>query len=103
MINPPTPFAEVEPFLGEIDLLLVMTVNPGFGGQSFIPETMEKVAAAARIRAERGLNFHIEVDGGIKEETAGIAHANGANIMVAGTSVFGAPDPAAAIRRLRAV
>jgi ribulose-phosphate 3-epimerase len=103
VINPPTPFADVEPFLGEVDLLLVMTVNPGFGGQPFITETMEKVAAAARIRKERGLNFHIEVDGGIKEETARIAHANGANIMVAGTSVFGAPDCRAAIERLRSV
>ncbi len=103
VINPPTPFTVVEPFLDQADLLLVMTVNPGFGGQSFIAETMDKVVAADRIRAERGLNFHIEVDGGIKEETARLAHSKGANIMVAGTSVFGAPDRAEAIRKLRAV
>jgi ribulose-phosphate 3-epimerase len=101
VINPPTPLSDAEPFLDQIDLLLIMTVNPGFGGQSFITETMGKVAAAARLRQENGWKYHIEVDGGIKEETVKIARANGANVMVAGTSVFRAPDAAAAIRSLR--
>ena len=100
-LNPPTPFSEVELFLEQIDLLLVMTVNPGFGGQAFIASAVDKVAAAARLRAQRGWQFHIEVDGGINDETARVAQAAGANVMVAGTSVFRADDPAAAIRGLR--
>lgn len=100
-LNPPTAFAEVEPYLGLIDLLLVMTVRPGFGGQSFLAEAIGKVAEAARTRAERGWSFHIEVDGGINEETARISRAAGANVLVAGTSVFRAADAAAAIRGLR--
>ncbi len=101
VINPPTPFTALDPFWGQFDILLVMTVNPGFGGQAFIAETMEKVAAAAKLRAERGLEFHIQVDGGINAETAKIAREHGANVLVAGTSVFRAPDMAAAIRDLR--
>jgi ribulose-phosphate 3-epimerase len=100
-VNPPTPLSAAEPYLDQIDILLVMTVNPGFGGQAFLPETMQKVAAAARLRQENGWRFHIEVDGGIKLETVKIAREHGANVMVAGTSVFGASDPAAAIRALR--
>jgi ribulose-phosphate 3-epimerase len=100
-LSPQTPFERVEPLLGKIDLLLVMTVNPGFGGQAFIQEMMLKVKRAAEIRDELGLNFHIEVDGGIKEETARIARQSGANVLVAGTSVFRAPDPAKEIKLLR--
>ncbi len=72
-ISPPTSFEKVEPYLDQIDLLLVMTVNPGFGGQSFMEAMMAKVKRAAQIRAERGLDFHIEVDGGIYPNTAAIA------------------------------
>ena len=100
-INPPTSFDKVEQFLDQIDLLLVMTVNPGFGGQKFIEETMVKVKRAAEIRAERGLNFHIEVDGGIYADTAAIARASGANVLVVGTGVFRAPDASRAIKELR--
>ena len=100
-ISPPTGFARVEPYLDQIDLLLVMTVNPGFGGQAFLPETMAKVERAAQIRSERNLDFHIEVDGGINHETAAIARRHGANVLVAGTKVFRAPDLAQAIRSLR--
>jgi ribulose-phosphate 3-epimerase len=100
-ISPPTPFEEVEPFLDQIDLLLVMTVNPGFGGQGFIQEMMSKVKRAAAIRAERRLDFHIEVDGGIHSNTAAIARDSGANVLVAGTGVFGAADAALAIKELR--
>jgi len=100
--NPATPFEKVEPFLGEIDLLLVMTVVPGFGGQSFMEEeTMPKVAAAREFREANGLAFHIEVDGGIDERTVEIAARNGANVMVAGTSLFRADDMAAAIAAMR--
>jgi ribulose-phosphate 3-epimerase len=100
-ISPPTPFEKVEPFLDQIDLLLVMTVNPGFGGQQFIPAMVEKVERAARIRKERGLDFHIEVDGGINQETAALCRKSGANVMVAGTAVFHASDAAEAIAELK--
>jgi ribulose-phosphate 3-epimerase len=100
-ISPPTPFEKVEPYLDQIDLLLVMTVNPGFGGQTFMEPMMLKVERAARLRAERGLDFHIEVDGGIYPDTAAIARKSGANVMVAGTAVFAAPDAPLAIKELR--
>jgi ribulose-phosphate 3-epimerase len=99
-INPPTPFEKVEPYLDQIDLLLVMTVNPGFGGQSFMEAMMAKVQRAAKLRAERGLDFHIEVDGGIYPNTAAIARRAGANVLVAGTGVFRAQDAALAIKEL---
>ena len=102
-ISPPTPFARVEPYLNQIDLLLVMTVNPGFGGQAFIPEMMEKVTAARKIRERRGLDFHIEVDGGIHLDTARVATEAGANVLVAGTAVFHSKDPAKSIAELRGV
>jgi ribulose-phosphate 3-epimerase len=102
-INPATPLEEAEPYLELLDLLLVMTVVPGFGGQSFMgEETMPKVAEARAIRAERGLGYHIEVDGGIGVETARIAANYGANVFVAGSSTFRAPDMAAAIAAMRA-
>jgi len=100
-ISPPTAFDKLEPFLDQIDLLLVMTVNPGFGGQAFIPETLEKVSSARKIRDQRGLDFHIEVDGGIAPETAPIVREAGANVLVAGTSVFRVTDPAKTIAQLR--
>lgn len=99
--NPATPFEEVEPYLDQIDLLLVMTVVPGFGGQSFMMETMPKLEAARAAREERGLEFHIEVDGGIDGETAPVAARHGANVMVAGTSIFKAPDMAVAVESMR--
>ena len=101
-ISPPTPFEKVEPYLDQIDLLLVMTVNPGFGGQHFIDSMMAKVKRAAQIRAERGLDFHIEVDGGIHPGTSVIARESGANVLVAGTGIFQAEDAALAIKELRA-
>lgn len=102
-ISPPTPFEKVLPFLGQIDLLLVMTVHPGFGGQAFMPEMMEKVRRADRIKQERDLTFHIEVDGGINRETAQTAREAGANIFVAGTSIFHSTDPAQIMGELRGV
>lgn len=100
-LNPATPLSAVEPYLDEIDLLLCMTVVPGFGGQAFIPEVLDKIRAAAHIRRERGLGFHIEVDGGIDAKTAAFCYAAGANVMVAGSSTFRAPDMAEAIRAIR--
>lgn len=100
-ISPPTLFEKVEGYLSHIDLLLVMTVNPGFGGQAFMEETMVKVRRAADLRAGLGLDFHIEVDGGIQKETAAIARRSGANVFVAGTGLFRAADADRAIKELR--
>ncbi len=100
-LNPATPIAAVEPFLGEIDLLLCMTVVPGFGGQAFMPEVLEKISAAAALRSEAGHSFHIEVDGGIDAGTAARCGSAGANVMVAGSSTFRAADMAAAIAAIR--
>ena len=100
-LNPATPFDAVAPYLDRIDLLLVMTVHPGFGGQAFRPEMMEKVRRAKEWRDSHGGKLHIEVDGGIKPETARTSIEAGANILVAGTSIFRAPDYAKAIRDLR--
>jgi len=100
-INPPTDFERAKPFLDQIDILLIMTVNPGFGGQSFMAEVLPKVEEAVSIRQAKGYEFHIEVDGGIKPATAKPSIAAGANVLVAGTSVFGAADRAAAIQELR--
>lgn len=101
VLNPATPLAEALPYLDKIDLLLCMTVVAGFGGQSFMEEVMPKVAMAAKLREERGLSFHIEVDGGIAVNTVEIAAAAGADVFVAGSSTFNAPDMAAAILALR--
>ncbi len=100
-LNPATPFSAVEPFLDQIDMLLCMTVVPGFGGQSFMPEILEKVTAAVKVRETKNLVFHVEVDGGIDAATAALSFAAGANVMVAGSSTFRAPDMAAAITAIR--
>jgi ribulose-phosphate 3-epimerase len=100
-LNPETPFESVEPYLDQIDLLLVMTVHPGFGGQPFRAEMMEKVKRARAWQRSRQANLNVEVDGGINPETAAISIANGANVLVAGTSIFRAKDYAKVIRELR--
>lgn len=100
-LNPDTPMADIEPFLDQIDMLLCMTVVPGFGGQSFMHEVMPKVEQAASWRTERGLSYHIQVDGGVDPQTAPYATAAGANVLVAGSSTFKAPDMAEAIRTIR--
>ncbi len=101
-LRPGTPFEAITAYLTQIDLFLVMTVEPGFGGQPFRPEMMSKVRAAAEFRAAHDLSFRIEVDGGINVETAAVCVEHGADTLVAGTSVFGAPDMPEAIRKLRA-
>lgn len=100
-VSPPTPISSIEPYLGQFDILLVMTVNPGFGGQPFIPEMMDKVREGARLREAQSLDYHIEVDGGINVATARQSREAGADVMVAGTSVFKAADMAAEIAALR--
>ncbi len=99
--NPDTPFSKVAPFLGDIDLLLLMTVFPGFGGQSFIGDVMSKVNEARREVDANELALDIEVDGGIDLETAPIAVEAGANVLVAGSAIFHRPDPLDAAHELR--
>ncbi|MEZ0255694.1 MAG: ribulose-phosphate 3-epimerase [Chthoniobacter sp.] len=100
-LRPATPFEAVVPYLDQIDLLLVMTVVPGFGGQPFMPEMVAKVEAAREARTKGGLNFRIEVDGGINDKTAALTIEHGADTLVAGTSVFAAADMAEAVRKVR--
>jgi len=100
-LRPGTPFEAMEPHLEEIDLLLVMTVEPGFGGQPFMPEMLAKVEAAAAARARRGLSFHIQVDGGLHAPQAKRCIEAGANVIVSGTGVFGERDWKAAIEAMR--
>ncbi len=100
-LNPATPFEAVEPHLAKIDLLLVMTVHPGFGGQSFRPEMLEKVKRARDWRLAHESELDIEVDGGINAETAKLSIENGANVLVAGTSIFRASDYRRSISELR--
>jgi ribulose-phosphate 3-epimerase len=100
-LNPGTPAAAVEAVLGEADQVLVMTVNPGFGGQKFIAGSAGRIATLRRWIDERGGTVDLEVDGGIDPETIAIAARAGADVFVAGTAIFGAPDYAAAIAALR--
>ena len=100
-LNPATPFALLEPFLHQLDLLLIMTVHPGFGGQSFRAEQMEKLRQAYDWKTKNNPNLDLEVDGGINPETAKVSVENGANVLVAGTSIFKSKDYAAEIRALR--
>jgi ribulose-phosphate 3-epimerase len=101
VISPPTPFSAVAPFMENVNMLLVMSVNPGFGGQSLIPEVLPKIEQARNWIESHGLSADIEVDGGVSSENILSAKNAGATVFVAGTSVFGAPDPAEAIRNLR--
>jgi ribulose-phosphate 3-epimerase len=101
VVNPPTAISMAQPYLDRIDFLLVMTVNPGFGGQSFIYETLPKIQQAAAWRAERRLGYHIGVDGGIDFKTAPeCAHA-GADAFISGTTLFGKPNLRAAVAKMR--
>jgi ribulose-phosphate 3-epimerase len=101
-LNPDTPFAAVEPYLDQVDLVLCMTVFPGFGGQSFIAEVMHTVTQVRAAVEADGLALDIEVDGGIDPETAPVAARAGANVFVAGSAVFGHPRPWEAADAIRA-
>lgn len=100
-INPHTPVALLADILGEVAQVLIMSVNPGFGGQSFIENTYRKVKQLAQMRTEAGLNFKIEIDGGVNNENALPLVEAGADVLVAGSFVFKSSDPSAAIRDLK--
>ena len=101
VINPGTSVSAIEAVLGQVDQVLVMTVNPGFGGQAFIPETLDKVRQLADLRQKQGYSYLIEVDGGVNDKTAADCLAAGADILVAGSYVFGHSNPAQAIQTLK--
>jgi ribulose-phosphate 3-epimerase len=100
-VNPPTAITEVQPFLDKIDMLLVMTVNPGFGGQSFIHECLPKIQQADAWRRERKLSYRLEVDGGINNQTVAECARAGADTFVAGTALFNQRNMGAAIKKMR--
>ncbi len=100
-LNPGTPLSEIEDLLSEVDVVLIMSVNPGFGGQKFIPAALDRIRRAKAMIQKRGLSILIEVDGGVTPENAAEIRAAGAEVLVAGSAVFGAKDYAEPIRRIR--
>ena len=100
-INPGTPVELLYPVLHMADLVLIMSVNPGYGGQSFIPETLAKVSALAEWRKENGAGYLIHMDGGLGPDNTELAVRHGCDVIVAGSAIFGKPDPAAVIRQMR--
>ena len=102
-INPHTPVSELSEVLSDIDLVCMMSVNPGFGGQKFIPHTIEKIKQLRKMIDERKLKVQIEVDGGVTLENAPSIIAAGADVLVAGNTVFGSGDPKATIAKLKAI
>jgi ribulose-phosphate 3-epimerase len=102
-VNPPTAISAVQPFLDQIDLLLVMTVDPGFGGQKFIHETLQKIQRAESWRREKQLSYRIGVDGGVNFQTAAECSRAGADTFVAGTSLFGARSLKSSVAKMRKI
>ena len=102
-LNPHTPVELLKDVLGDIDMVLIMSVNPGFGGQSFIPNTLKKIADLRRMINERSLDVKIEIDGGVTLENAGAIIAAGADVLVAGNTVFRSANPTDTIAKLKAI
>lgn len=100
-LNPATPVSTIEHVAELVDLVLVMSVNPGFGGQEFLPLAYDKIRELADLREQAGYKFKIEVDGGVGADNAGKLASAGADILVAGSSIFGTPDPAASVVALK--
>lgn len=103
VINPGTPVSLIEPVLGMVDQVLVMTVNPGFGGQKFLPETVEKIAQLNELKERHGYNYDIEIDGGVNDKTVVDCYKAGATVAVAGSYVFNADDPVGKMNTLKKV
>ncbi|MGD6942215.1 ribulose-phosphate 3-epimerase [Cytobacillus gottheilii] len=101
VLNPATPAEMIKPILEDVDMVLLMTVNPGFGGQKFIPSVLPKIKAIRNWADELGLDLELEVDGGVNEETAKLCVEAGANVLVAGSAVFNEKDRAKAVAALR--
>ncbi|MBE3582876.1 MAG: ribulose-phosphate 3-epimerase [Limnochordaceae bacterium] len=103
VLNPATPLEQLDYVLERVDQVLLMTVNPGFGGQAFLPEVLPKIRRLSQELQRRGVSVDIEVDGGIDRRTAPQVVSAGANVLVAGSSIFGQPDPGQALQELRAL
>ncbi len=103
VINPGTPVSAIEPVLYMVDQVLVMTVNPGFGGQKFLPETIKKIAELDDLKKKMGYDFDIEIDGGVNDQTVVDAYKAGATVAVAGSYVFNDADPAQKVQLLKDV
>ncbi|PJK17912.1 ribulose-phosphate 3-epimerase [Chryseomicrobium excrementi] len=101
VLNPHTPISTIEHLLEDVDVVLFMTVNPGFGGQSFIPSVLQKVKALAELKEQRGLNFEIEIDGGVNKETVKECVSAGATVVVAGSAIYGAADKEQALQDIK--
>lgn len=101
VLNPHTPISTIEHVLEEVDVVLFMTVNPGFGGQSFIPSVLKKVKQLADLKQQHGYTFEIEIDGGVNKETAKECVAAGATVVVAGSAIYGASDKMQALRDIK--
>ena len=102
-LNPHTPVNVLYEILPDVDMVLLMSVNPGFGGQSFIPNTISKIKKLRKLIDEMGLNVEIEIDGGVSSKNAKEIIDAGATVLVAGSAVFGAPDPVAVIKELKSL
>jgi ribulose-phosphate 3-epimerase len=103
VLNPHTPVSMIEEIIDDIDLVLLMTVNPGFGGQSFIESVLKKIETVSKLCKERGLDIDIEVDGGVNPETAKLCVKHGANVLVAGSAIYNKSDRKGAIESIRGV
>lgn len=101
VLNPGTPVEMCKYLLPDCDLVLLMSVNPGFGGQKFIPQVLDKIRELAALKEQMGLSFDIEVDGGVNPQTAALCRQAGATVLVAGNAVFNAPDPKEAVKLIR--
>ena len=101
VLNPHTPLEMIKQVLQEVDWILIMSVNPGFGGQTFIPDSLNKIATLNQWRQEQNLSYVIEVDGGVNEETARLCEEAGADVVVAGSAVFNAVDRQLAIQKIK--
>lgn len=101
VLNPHTPLEMIKHVLHEVDWILIMSVNPGFGGQAFIPDSLSKISTLNQWRKEQNLSYIIEVDGGVNEETARLCEAAGADVVVAGSAVFNAADRGLAIQKIK--
>ncbi|WP_214691066.1 MULTISPECIES: ribulose-phosphate 3-epimerase [unclassified Exiguobacterium] len=101
VLNPHTPLSTIEHILQDVDMVLLMTVNPGFGGQAFIESIVPKISALSQLRKDRQLDFEIEIDGGVNEETAKRCIDAGADVLVAGSAIYNQPDYKAAIDSIR--
>ncbi|WP_392456217.1 ribulose-phosphate 3-epimerase [Chryseomicrobium aureum] len=101
VLNPHTPISTIEHVLEEVDVVLFMTVNPGFGGQSFIPSVLKKVKQLADLKQQHGYTFEIEIDGGVNKETVKECVAAGATVVVAGSAIYGAADKEQALRDIK--